>query len=75
MAVKGIALISVDDLGLLGSDDARRPWVAQEKERFKALLLVNGIPFQEHRYFEGVQPTLLMHFEAIQAMQRLNQAH
>ena len=48
--------------------------MGQEKERFKALLKTNGLLVQEHRYFDGVEPTLLMHFEAIQAMQRLNQA-
>lgn len=51
------------------ADDARRPWVGQEKERFKALLKGNGLPVQEHRYFDGVEPSLLMHFEVIQAMQ------
>ena len=51
-------------------DDSRRPWVRQEKERFKALLESNGLAVQEHKYFDGVEPTLLMHFEVIQAMRR-----
>ena len=73
MAVNITALIYADVLGLLDSDDARRPWVGKEKECFKALLQVNGLPIHEHRYFDGFEPTLLMHFQAIQAMQRLNQ--
>ena len=72
VTINNIALIYADCWRLLGLDDARRPWVGQEKERFKALLQANGLPIQEHRYFDGVEPTLLMHFEAIQAMQRLN---
>ena len=63
------SLACADVLRLPDSDDARRPWVRQEKERFKALLKGSGLPVQEHRYFDGVEPTLLMHFEAIQAMQ------
>lgn len=55
---------------LLGSDDSRRPWVRLEKERFKSLLEINGLPVQEYEYFGGVEPTLLMHFEVIQAMRR-----
>lgn len=72
MAVNNTALVYADCLGLLGLDDARRPWVGHEKERFKALLQASGLPIQEHRYFDGVEPTLLMHFEAIEAMQRFN---
>lgn len=53
------------------ADDPRRPWVGQEKERFKRLLRNNGLPVHEHRYFDGDEPTLLMHFQAIEAMQRL----
>ena len=52
------------------ADDERRPWVRQEKERFKALLLDQHLPVHEHKYFDGEEPTLLMHFEAIEAMQR-----
>lgn len=55
---------------LLGSDDSRRPWVRLEKERFKSLLEINGLSVQEHKYFDGAEPTLLMHFEVIQAMRR-----
>lgn len=55
---------------LLGLDDSRRPWVEQEKERFRILLESNSLPVQEHRYFTGVEPTLLMHFEVIPAMRR-----
>lgn len=62
-------LMYVDCVRLPDLDDARRPWVRQEKERFKALLKGSGLPVQEHRYFDGAEPTLLMHFEAIQAMQ------
>ena len=50
-------------------DDPRRPWVGQEKERFKLLLRSNGLLVHEHRYFDGDEPTLLMHFQAIEAMQ------
>ncbi|KAL3161050.1 hypothetical protein ABBQ38_009433 [Trebouxia sp. C0009 RCD-2024] len=51
-------------------DDSRRPWVRLEKERFKSLLEINGLSVQEHKYFDGAEPTLLMHFEVIQAMRR-----
>ena len=74
MAVNNIGLTRAHCVRLLGLDDARRPWVGQEKKRFIALLKSTGLPVQEHRYFDGVEPTLLMHFEAIQAMQRLNPA-
>ena len=59
-----------EGLALLGLDDSRRPWVRQEKDRFKSLLESNGLAVQEHKYFDGVEPTLLMHFEVIQAMRR-----
>ena len=59
-------------LVLVASDDARRPWVRDEKQRFRALLEGNGMPVQEQIYFDGVEPSLLMHFQAIQAMQRLS---
>ncbi|KAA6420228.1 MAG: hypothetical protein FRX49_09891 [Trebouxia sp. A1-2] len=51
-------------------DDEKRPWVRQEKVQFQALLERNGVIVVERKYFAEGKPTLLMHFEAIEAMQR-----
>ena len=55
---------------ICGADDDQRPWVRQEKERFKALMLDNNISVHEHKYLDGQAPTLLMHFESIEQMDR-----
>lgn len=52
------------------ADDEKRPWVRQEKVQFQALLERNGVVVVEHKCFAEGEPTLLMHFEAIEAMQR-----
>ena len=52
------------------ADDEKRPWVRQEKVQFQALLERNGVIVVQHKYFAEGEPTLLMHFEAIEAMQR-----
>jgi len=52
------------------ADYEKRPWVRQEKVQFQALLERNGVVVIEHKYFAEREPTLLMHFEAIEAMQR-----
>lgn len=51
-------------------DNEKRPWVRQEKMQFQALLEQNDVVVVEHKYFAEGEPTLLMHFEAIEAMQR-----
>ena len=38
--------------------------------QFQALLEQNDVVVVEHKYFAEGEPTLLMHFEAIEAMQR-----
>lgn len=52
------------------ADDEKRPWVRQEKMQFQAFLERNDVVVVEHKYFVEGEPTLLMHFEAIEAMQR-----
>ena len=52
------------------ADNEKRPWVRQEKMQFQALLEQNDVVVVEHKYFAEGEPTLLMHFEAIEAMQR-----
>jgi hypothetical protein len=52
------------------ADDEKRPWVRQEKVQFQACLERNDVVVVEHKYFAEGEPTLLMHFEAIEAMQR-----
>ncbi|KAK9817136.1 hypothetical protein WJX72_010060 [[Myrmecia] bisecta] len=49
-------------------DDARRPWIPQEKNMFVRLLDSSGVLVVEHKYFKGQEPSLLMHFEVIDAM-------
>lgn len=51
-------------------DNEKQPWVRQEKMQFQALLERNDVVVVEHKYFAEGEPTLLMHFEAIEAMQR-----
>ncbi len=38
--------------------------------QFQAFLERNDVVVVEHKYFVEGEPTLLMHFEAIEAMQR-----
>ncbi len=38
--------------------------------QFQAFLERNDVVVVEHKYFAEGEPTLLMHFEAIEAMQR-----
>lgn len=52
------------------ADDEKRPWVRQEKMQFQAFLERTDVAVVEHNYFAEGKPTLLMHFEAIEAMQR-----
>lgn len=52
------------------ADNEKQPWVRQEKMQFQALLERNDVVVVEHKYFAEGEPTLLMHFEAIEAMQR-----
>lgn len=51
-------------------DDQARPWVVQEKDRFKALLSKAGLSISEMKMYVDAEPTLLMHFQAIQDMCR-----
>lgn len=55
---------------MLHAEDKRRPFVWQEKERFKSALQKAGVKVHEQQYFNMQSVTLLMHFEAIEAMQR-----
>ena len=50
--------------------DSTRPWIAAEKKRFIKGLADAGIRIAERTYFEGQDPSLLMHFQCIEAMQR-----
>ena len=50
--------------------DNTRPWIAAEKKQFINGLADAGISVPERMYFEGQDPSLLMHFRCIEAMQR-----
>ena len=54
--------------------DKSRPWIAAEKKRFIKGLADAGISIPEKLYFEGQDPSLLMHFQCIEAMQRQTSA-
>ncbi|GIL42898.1 hypothetical protein Vafri_734 [Volvox africanus] len=45
--------------------DRRRPWIAQERDRFLGLLGDFGVPAFLHHYFEGQLPSLRQHFDLI----------
>ncbi|GLI69052.1 hypothetical protein VaNZ11_013594, partial [Volvox africanus] len=45
--------------------DRRRPWIAQERDRFLGLLGEFGVPAFLHHYFEGQMPSLRQHFDLI----------
>ena len=49
-------------------DDPLRPWLPIEKNRMLANLRAAGVPVTERKYFEGQDPSVLMHFESIAAM-------
>ena len=65
-----MAWLHTHGITVFHADDFRRPWVRKEKDRFKLLLESHGVFVHEHEYFGADEPTLLMHFQAIQAMQR-----
>lgn len=52
------------------AEDKSRPFVKQEKDRFREILQHAGLPTHERCYFAGQHPSLLMHFQVIEAMKR-----
>ncbi|XP_060527137.1 mitochondrial protein C2orf69 homolog isoform X2 [Cylas formicarius] len=48
-------------------DDDRRPWIKKEEKTFSDTLVKLGCDIKRSVHFEGVPPTLLTHFEVLNA--------